>query len=367
MIIPKTVEDITPQWLTQALRTSGIIEHETVTDVESKLQLDDDGRHRGNLSTSYHLNVQYDSDDMTLPHAFFVKLSSHPDPLGRLNVYQKEVSFYQNFAQKSGVRTLKCYYSDIDRETGYHILLLEDMSDALCGSFMDGYSIPEAERAIVAIAKFHGMWWDSPRLQEFAWDGDPSEISYAKDFQADWQTISQKIQCPVPDALQEISSNIGAFIEIMYYRHGNLSQTLVHFDYHVENVMFPMDGSPMVTIDWQSLECGRGAYDVVYNCLSSLSNKERRQHEMRLLRLYHDTLIENGVTDYSFDECYQDFIIGFFRFVHVFIIVFLYDLFDTDAERMRYRDIVLPRMESFITDHPITSILDKHRDLLAVV
>ena len=52
---------------------------------------------------------------------------------GTKAAYAHEVRFYQELAQQTELPTPVCYYSDIDLETGWHVLLLEDLAPARTG------------------------------------------------------------------------------------------------------------------------------------------------------------------------------------------------------------------------------------------
>lgn len=359
MTIPRVYEDLTPQWLTEALRHSNVIKDEVVTDVEVITPLDEYGRHKGNVGRSYQIKLRYNSDSSDAPRTLFVKLSNEDDPLRMLGAYEKEVRFYQDIAPQSNIRVPRCYYSDIDLTSGHHVLLIEDLSKAESGSIFKGYSVKQAEQAIVEIAKFHASWWGSPRVLQ----AEPSpDIDIAQEiinFQAQWEGCIEKLGCPVPASLQSMHDQIGITIERMYRYNAYSRQTLIHYDFHLENILFPDDGSPPVIIDWQSVDAGRGVYDIVYNLGFSLSIEDRRNHEMRLLRLYHDTLLEHGVSDYSFETCYGDYRLGFFRGLHIFIAIMYFDLFDTDELRARFRDVTLPQLDAFLSDHKIPQNLEQ--------
>jgi aminoglycoside phosphotransferase (APT) family kinase protein len=85
-------------------------------------------------------------------------------------------------------------------------------------------------------------------------------------------------------------------------------RTLLHSDFRLDNMFFDLaDGSPFALVDWQLVQQGLGPGDVTYFVTGSYTSEERRRCEMDLLRVYHDALVANGVRDYSFDECFEDY------------------------------------------------------------
>jgi hypothetical protein len=47
--------------------------------------------------------------------------------------------------------------------------------------------------------------------------------------------------------------------------------------------------------------------DVSFVIGNALTADERRAHEERIVRTYHDGLLAAGVASYSFDECWDDY------------------------------------------------------------
>lgn len=84
--------------------------------------------------------------------------------------------------------------------------------------------------------------------------------------------------------------------------------TLAHQDYRVENMMFGPPGSgQVVVLDWQGIGRGPGAYDLAYILGGSLETDVRRSHEQELVRAYHDQLIAEGISAYSFEQLWDDY------------------------------------------------------------
>ena len=88
-------------------------------------------------------------------------------------------------------------------------------------------------------------------------------------------------------------------------------RTIIHGDFRLDNMFFDHpDGSPLAVIDWQISNRGRGIFDVAYFLCSSLEGDVRKEHEMRLLHLWHDIVIDGGAQAYSFDQALYDYRAG---------------------------------------------------------
>ena len=83
--------------------------------------------------------------------------------------------------------------------------------------------------------------------------------------------------------------------------------------------------------------------------VGTISIEDRRAHEKDLLKLYHDTLCENGVKDYSFDQCWDDYrmtmLDSLFRMVMA-----LSDSKMREAQHAAHRDVIAPRFFAAVLD-----------------
>ena len=77
--------------------------------------------------------------------------------------------------------------------------------------------------------------------------------------------------------------------------------------------------------DWQAASRGKGAVDVAYFISLSFATESRHRLEGQLLADYHDSLVELGVDNYSFDEFGVDVRIGVFR-LHQIVAATIVDL-----------------------------------------
>ena len=107
------------------------------------------------------------------PPTLIAKFSA-PNPIMRLPLhsmgfYEREGHFYREIAPWSLLRTPRCYFSAVDPEEGFSLLILEDLSFARNGSAVEGCSVEEAEIAVLAIAPFHAQWWQHPLLKGQEW------------------------------------------------------------------------------------------------------------------------------------------------------------------------------------------------------
>lgn len=358
MNIPVSAKAVTAEWLTEALRLNGTIQNAAVKSVEIARVSDEHGRNKGLMGISNYIKLSYDLNEANAPDSLYVKFSTPHDMLERVGAYQNEVRFYQQLASRSTLRTPHCYYSDINTETGEHILLLEDISPARNDTFIAGYSPKDAERAIRAIAKFHSIWWESPELNKLDWLTENDLHITESEFQGVWDNFAENFELPLPESFKAIGARYGENLMKAYDLHRNSPRTLLHGDYQIENMLFSAEDSSLVVIDWQFLMRGCGVWDVAFNLCSSLQTADRRTHEMSLLHTYHSILIENGVLDYTFNDCFHDYCLSMLRPLHIFVVVIGYGLFEGE-DRTRAIDALLPRFDATLTDLKVAELLSE--------
>src|SRR6185295_12959296 len=100
----------------------------------------------------------------------------------------------------------------------------------------------------------------------------------------------------------------------------------------------------------------RGATDIGYFAITSLTTDTRREHENALLDAYWRALKEAGVHDYTKDQCLQDYRLGI---VNAYIVMVLgVALLDAMSQRDPAWTLeMLRRMEAASSDHQLVTWL----------
>jgi aminoglycoside phosphotransferase (APT) family kinase protein len=128
--------------------------------------------------------------------------------------------------------------------------------------------------------------------------------------------------------------------------------TIAHGDYRLDNLFFGGEGSDyeLAVLDWQSPNQGWGAYDIAYFLYSNLDVETRRAHEMDILREYHETLLANGVRNYSFESLVDDYVKSLLVSLGIWIVNAA--TLDTANERGKALfDLFFDRLSTAIMDH----------------
>ncbi len=141
---------------------------------------------------------------------------------------------------------------------------------------------------------------------------DPMNKAARGQFLQSWEPFRQRFADRLPSWLPEAARKLSENMEAILDSFTVPPRTILHGDYRLDNMFFgEKDGQlTLAVIDWQITCRGRPAFDVAYFTCSSLDTGLRRRHGLDLLRLYHRTLQEHGVRDYSFADCLREFRMG---------------------------------------------------------
>lgn len=362
MEIPHSPADLSPGWLTKALQYGQAIGTGAVSEFEcSHLEAG-----KGLYGQVVRLKLTYDPPESVGPRTMIAKCSSsNPDMRQRPNTkasYKREVRFYQEAAQESPLPIPTCYYADVDMESGWHILLLEDLAHAHSSSRTRGCSQTEARIAIHQIARFHAYWWENPRLGKFKWPAGteiPGDAELAHFRKQLWPAFLKRVSIPLPDEVMGIGELLGECKgRIARHLFTKKPETLIHADYHLENMMFgTAREAAFFVVDWQFVKRGCGIWDVAYFLSQNLAPEDRQAIEMNLLHDYLRILDDYGVRDYSFDDAMYDYRLSL---IHRFgnLITTIAAMPFTEEQIRMHADVLLPRIISAILDHDCYSLLD---------
>ncbi|MGE0387039.1 MAG: phosphotransferase [Gammaproteobacteria bacterium] len=310
--MPLVPEDITAQWLSEALSTrypgvrveSAAMEtiwRGTATKLRMAVRYNDAGRAAG------------------LPPTLVVKggLAEHRAMMAPTGAYMIEVHFYCELNPALGMNTPACHFGAIDRERMLGVVIMEDLGPrgVRFSRPTEPLSFAAARGVLEALAGMHARWWNDPRLQEmdFLCDPLPDDAIIGQ-----WERRQRQPQhweefvhrrprgAAVPVAFHDLD-RIGACLDRLRLVDREPPLTLLHGDCHVGNLFFEVDGRPGF-LDWQTLRKGPWAHDVNYFMVSALDVADRRRWDRALLMCYLDALAAHGVEPPGFDAAWEAFL-----------------------------------------------------------
>lgn len=313
-MFPGSPAEVTPQWLTTALRASGAIGRARVHAHDVRII----GEGSGFMGQLAQITLRYDAPEPGAPASLIAKFPAAA-PENRavamyFRFYEREVAFYRQIARDLRLRTPRCYFQAFEPGTGDYLLLLEDLAPARVGDQVAGCTLAHARLALRELAAFQATWWDSGELDALEWmPGANAEWNVAaaeQSYEASWAPFSEFTSSYLTPEMRELGVSFGRRIRpLLDSLTADFPRTIVHGDYRLDNMFFasPAGGPEFAVIDWQVATKGGGVFDAAYFIAGTLPEEERAAQERDLVRLYHDALVAHGVRGYSFERCWDHY------------------------------------------------------------
>ncbi|KAF8356266.1 hypothetical protein PRIPAC_97889 [Pristionchus pacificus] len=179
-------------------------------------------------------------------------------------------------------------------------LVLEDFSGQVASlDYIPGFTLPQVECLIDALASWHAYVFDHPELTK--------PFHHFKHIDADFQNLlfteSQKLESFAPDwfdgrirPLEEYFTTEYAYGAIRSYGELDIPPVIVHMDMNTTNVLWNKEtmntNKPEISsiIDFQQVHTGNICEDIARILQIGVSVELRRENEDRLLDRYHQKL-----------------------------------------------------------------------------
>jgi len=383
-MIPTTVEEITTEWLTNALTKSGVLKNNSVQTVSHNII----GQGQGYMGILARLSVAYEQPDETLPSTMIAKIPTQEAKNKMLMEafwnYEREVRLYDEVLEQVPVRTPRCYYSDLDpgpgrkrMDTVYnkygklpqgllpfyfiyagirnvrlkrrYILLFEDFGDLEQISHKEGCSYEDVKTVMKSIGISHAALWESPLLNKH-WLRDHADMSNMLGFISNrWQsavkkTFPEKVSAKEMEVFSWLKANNKKLDQYTKTR----PHTLVHSDFRLDNLFFDRERNDIALVDWQASFPAMGLFDPCFFFLNNCSNPINPEQAEELVAMYHQGLVDGGLSDYSLDECLSDYPYGMLLAVRYWLIIIGGVELEKDPNAKELVGILLDRMRPLI-------------------
>lgn len=287
---PTTPEDITTDWLSQALGT----EVDTF-DVEPL------GAGGGLLGLVARLHLFGDS----VPETVIAKFPT-PTPENRAvaevyDMYGREYRFYTQVAPTVPLRCPDCFHASYNPETGDVALLLEDLSYMRLGDQVKGCTVPEAHQVIAGIASLHRNTWQPDHLTEIK----QHDMPYQREgmiggFQVGWPVVLEEFSQFFDDELIRLGSTMPDQVNSLLDQIHDGPHVIGHGDVRLDNIFFDDDGIALV--DYQAVCKAAPEHDLAYFVTQSLADDVRNAEDWHTV--YYDQLTQEGIK-YDKDLSYR--------------------------------------------------------------
>ena len=240
MMIPNSIDDVTPAWLSEILQAD--IKQIFPTQI---------GQGVGLMGDIYRVEIHHTKPETNSLKSVVVKLPSSFEANRAqglaLGMFQAEVRFYNELASRAPIGIPDVYYANINANSAEFVIVMEDLSHLTMVEQAVGMNVEQALAAVTVLAKIHAVWWDKVRLPELEWI--PSMISPRIEYvdqllvQA-YPDFKAKFQHSIPPEGMEIYKLFaGNYHGINSVIADRTPWTLAHQDYRVENLMFGSSSS----------------------------------------------------------------------------------------------------------------------------
>lgn len=313
LTLPGMVEEITAEWLTDALRR----EHPGI--VVTRL---DQARVRHGSNSTVRLVLEYNREghEAGLPPTMYAKGQWTPRALeegsGRGPVH--EARFYQDVAPLlPELNVPHAYFAGVSAGGGAAIVM-EDLlaRNVILGSAGESFDVDRGYQLADQLSMLHALWFDASELETVDWLAG-EDGSYAGDIERMaeqetgifgsfkewwWEKRTRFAHNEfLPAELLDRTVVKQALVN-MYRLEDSGPKCLIHGDPHLGNMYIDSEGRAGI-YDWGP-RVGRWANDLNYAIVGSLELEDRRAHEQDILRHYLDRLAAHGGPTIDWDDAW---------------------------------------------------------------
>jgi aminoglycoside phosphotransferase (APT) family kinase protein len=195
-----------------------------------------------------------------------------------------EIGFYRTAARHMPIRLPRFLAGDVDEAAARAFLLLECIEPAAQGDALVGATAPQAEAVVRQMARFHAAFAGfGPPRDLPAWGTEPGRLEAA--LRERIPRFLERYGATLPDGGRELVAALPEAAPAAEARLLAARPTLIHGDLHLDNVLFPPQGEPVI-LDWTHARSGPAAVDLARFLIEGLSNAARPRLQEALLDSY---------------------------------------------------------------------------------
>ena len=300
------VNQISPEWLTELLHSKGYLTQGHVIELF--------GTQKESITAFVgQITVEYSEDaSPNAPRKLFLKTGHSKEPEN--DDWEGEVFFYNHISQDCSSVAIPCYHAAYARNPARFHILLEDLTTSHIEIPWPLLPTSEQYSQIVrCLAALHAPWWNNPRLGvevkprftettfETWFPTWVEQLEYYFNFLGDRLLPRRKklYEWALPRLLTRIEQR----------RQNKQHLTIVHQDTHPYNFFFPKDKMTWTTrlVDWATWDVEFGVRDLAYLIALHCFPEQRALIEKPLLHQYYDCLQSGGVSNYRWDQLWEDY------------------------------------------------------------
>ena len=211
------------------------------------------------------------------------------------------------------MRSPRLFYGAWEDRSQRFVLVLEDLAGMRSGDHFAGATPDQARRAVRALARLHGRYWNDvgqPRLSGAFDTSSPRmrplvQILYLAFLVPTLKHFGHCFSAEMRRVAEAYGPRVAAHVGGIA---ASAPRTFIHGDYRLDNLFFGAEADDVALIDWQVSGLACGLYDVAYFLGASVTTEVRREIERDALQEYTDIVVETAgkrAQGFTFDECWR--------------------------------------------------------------
>ncbi len=317
-VLPTTSSEITAEWMTEALRESGTIGPDVTV---AEVLVDAGAVGVGFMGEVAVVGLVYSGDAGDAPATIVAKFPTQsPDIRAMMQptrIYEREHRFYSELADQSPIRTPYIHHvtcaTATEASDERYMLLLEDLAGLQLGDQVAGVTPEQARAALVGLAAHHAEFWNGVGLEDADFipviNGPLNQAGsaiYESSLPGFMAAFGEVIRPELADFVDELRGHAAADPR----RPGGHAA-------HARALRLPsrqpllrsrrIDRRDRLAGDQPGRRCRRRRLLPVAEPEYRGSTRTRTR---RCSRAYHDALVANGVSDYTYDQLVADYRVG---------------------------------------------------------
>lgn len=294
--IISSTADLTPDWMTQLLRSSGDLA-DTISVVSAEPT--PFGSDESMMSSLYRVALTFDGAT-DAPTSLIVKLASQNEGMrfvaGMFRFYEREMRFYNEIASDTPIDTPRCLLAEMYPDDQGFVLVLDEVSGCRQVDQIEGMSFDDAVTTLEALADLHVPFWgkdlgDIPQTL-LRYSSDMLKQLIPPKSSDDWGKVRPMLIDSTPAEVVDLLDRI---LEIWPRVLDDMTEpnTLVHGDCRSDNMLFRPDGS-VIMLDFQLMATGHGITDPAYLISQSL-DPAAHERASELIEIYLARIASAGI------------------------------------------------------------------------
>jgi len=267
--------------------------------------LTSEGEERVSTAGRITFDVRYENGTgSSLPDRLLIKVA-RPEFV-EIPLYENEVNIYTRLGDEIQMEMPRCYGGFRDHDSLSFGLVLEDLrtQQVIFDNVLTEFGPEDTAALLEQLASLHAPYWNSPRFKDdLRWvqphTSGPIHEFFSLEkggvhFLIEHENNTHQFKRELVESIGQTLKSLAEQVARVQRHQANLPCTLLHGDAHVGNTYRTCNGARGY-LDFQLSARGFCMHDVSYTIVTSLSVKDRRQHELNLINGYRERLIELGV------------------------------------------------------------------------